>query len=242
MTALRGGTPLQIRLPVRAASALAVGKSSRVRVKSARGARPRYRRVLVKRPLARFGAAIPLEGRLTDAAGNARADEPVEVFERVAAPGREWRYLATVRTARSGKFVFRALPGPARVLRFAYPGTAVTQPGSEEVELRVRAAVTIRPDRRRLRNGEVVIFRGRLLGDPVPDAGKLLALQARTARGWRTFANPRARAGDGRWRFSYRFTGTAARARYAFRVVVPAESGYPYAEGNSKTIQVLVNP
>ena len=40
----------------------------------------------------------------------------------------------------------------------------------------------------------------------------------------------------------YRFTGTTVRSRYTFRVVVPAESGYPYAQGSSKTTRVLVNP
>jgi len=102
--------------------------------------------------------------------------------------------------------------------------------------------VTIRPDRRRLRNGEQVQFMGRLRSGPIPSAGKLLALQALTTRGWRTFANPRARNTDGRWQWKYRFTGTTARTRYAFRVVAPAESGYPYAQGTSTVTRVLVDP
>jgi hypothetical protein len=113
---------------------------------------------------------------------------------------------------------------------------------SEDVELRVRAGATIRPDRKRLRNGDSVVFRGKLLGKPLPAAGKLVALQAKTRRGWRTFANPRARASDGRWEFRYRFTGTSVRSLYAFRVVVPEESSYPYARGTSKIVTVLVTP
>ena len=47
---------------------------------------------------------------------------------------------------------------------------------------------------------------------------------------------------DGRWTYRYRFTGTTVRSKYTFRVLVPAESGYPYAQGASKTTRVLVNP
>jgi hypothetical protein len=134
----------------------------------------------------------------------------------------------------------KARPGPARALRFEYAGTAVTRPTSEAIELRVRAGVTLVPSRRRVRNGDDVIFRGRLLGVPLPPAGKLLALQARTTRGWRTFANARARATDGQWHYRYRFTDTTRTARYAFRVLVPVDSSYPYATGTSKVASVLV--
>ena len=164
----------------------------------------------------------------------------MEVFERVGLPGREWRYLATVRSESNGTFKFLARPGPARILRFAYGGTATTRSEVEEVELRVQAGVSLVPNRRRVRNGEDVIFRGRVLGQPVPEAGKLLALQALTSRGWRTFATPRASARDGRWSFRYRFTGTPVTTRYTFRVVVPQESSYPYARGTSKVAHVLV--
>jgi hypothetical protein len=185
---------------------------------------------------------VSLRGRLADPGGKPRGGAPVEVLERSAAPGSDWRYLTTVRTTPAGAFEFRATSGSSRTLRFRYAGSALTQPASADVEVRVRAAATIRPDRKGLRNGESVIFKGRLRGRPLPAAGKLIALQARTRRGWRTFANPRARAGDGKWEFRYRFTGTTVRSLYAFRVVVPEESSYPYARGTSKIVTVLVTP
>jgi hypothetical protein len=93
-----------------------------------------------------------------------------------------------------------------------------------------------------VRNGDEVTFRGRVRSGPLPAAGKILALQALTTKGWRTFATPRARAGHGRWSLRYRFTGTPVRTRCSFRVVAPVESGYPYAQGASKVTRVLVNP
>ena len=116
------------------------------------------------------------------------------------------------------------------------------QPSSKEIELRVKAAATIRPDRRSLSNGDEVVLKGRVKSGPIPETGKLVTLQALTRRGWTTFGNARARTRDGRWTYRYRFTGTTVRSRYTFRVLVPAESGYPYAQGASQTTRVLVNP
>src|SRR5829696_8700653 len=110
--------------------------------------------------------------------GTPRVGAAVDVLERVDLPGVEWRFVTSVHTARDGGFSFRAVPGPARVLRFIYSGTPTTRPGTDEVELRVRAGATLTPDRRSVRNGEAVVFRGRLLGAPVPEAGKLVLLQA----------------------------------------------------------------
>jgi hypothetical protein len=240
ITRLADGTALTVALPIRAATALSVGQPLRVRVKSAAGKRPKYRRVLAKRARSRFGRRVSIEGRLTDEAGNPLGNAPVEVYERVRLPGMDWRLVTTIRTRATGAFEWRALAGPARVLRFVYPGTGTTRPVIQEVELAVRAGVTLVPSRRGVDNGQDVVFRGRLLGAPLPSAGKLLTLQARTQRGWLTFANPRARATDGRWRYRYRFTGTSFTSRYAFRVLVPEDSSYPYAAGKSKVVRVLV--
>jgi hypothetical protein len=239
-TALADGTPLTAQLPVRAGSALTAGRLARVRVAGSRGARPRYRRVLLSRPAVRYGQSVALSGRLVDGMNKPRSNAVVEVLERVDLPGSEWRSVITVATNATGAFRFRAPAGPARVLRFRYVGTPTLRPVSDEVELRVRAGVTLVPNHESVRNGEAVVFRGRVLGRPIPVEGKLLALQARTARGWRTFATPRARGGDGRWTYRYHFTDTTATARYAFRVVVPTEASYPFARGSSAVARVLV--
>jgi hypothetical protein len=239
VTTLASGDAFELTLPLRTASAVAVGQATRVRVKTSRG-KPVYRRVLVRRPQARYGSTVALSGKLTDAVGNPLIGAPVEVLEHVDLPGLDWKHLATITTIASGAFSFRATAGPARILRFRYPGTATMRPVVEEVELRVRAGVTLTPSRNRLRNGHSVVFRGRLLGAPVPEEGKLLALQALTTRGWRTFATPRARGRDGRWSYRYNFTDTPTTVRYSFRVVAPKEAGYPYEEGTSKVARVLV--
>jgi hypothetical protein len=158
ITRLADGTVLTVGLPIRAETALSVGQPLRVRVKSAAGKRPKYRRVLAKRARSRFGRRVSIEGRLTDEAGNPLGNAPVEVYERVRLPGMDWRLVTTIRTRATGAFEWRALAGPARVLRFVYPGTGTTRPVIQEVELAVRAGVTLVPSRRGVDNGQDVVF------------------------------------------------------------------------------------
>lgn len=233
-----GGTAMRVSLPVRVESRMTAGRVTRVR----RSGKKTYKRVLDARPVVDYGRTVTISGRITDPAGNPRAGVSIDVSERVDLPVRPWGALGVVQSAADGTFAFRVAAGASRTLRFSYAGASTTQPTTKDVEVRVRAAVTIAPDRRNLRNGDEVVFRGRVRSGPIPETGKLVTLQALTRRGWTTFGNARARAKDGRWSYRYRFTGTTVRSRYSFRVVVPAESGFPYAQGTSATTRVLVEP
>jgi hypothetical protein len=231
------GAPASLTLPIRMTTHLAVGKVKRVRAKGARG---RYRRVLVAHPWSRFGRTIPLHGRLTSPGGNPLPDRDVEVYERVNLSSSPWRRIATIRTSRTGTFVFRALQGPSRLVRFRYPGTATIRGIMSEVELRVKAATSMRSSRRSVVNGEEVTFRGRLRGGPFPATSKLIQLQAFARGHWLTFATPRANSHTGLWSLRYRFAATRGRVRYRFRARVPKEASYPYESGVSKRVAVTV--
>ena len=101
-----------------------------------------------------------------------------------------------VTTSQTGRFTYLARRGPARTIRFRYPGTPMIRGRNGDVALRVRAATTLRPNRRSVINGEYVTFRGRLQGGWIPPAGALVELQVRTRGQWRTFAQPRATRQD----------------------------------------------
>jgi hypothetical protein len=229
-----GATGATIDLPARLPTELAVGHQSSVRAGSRRP-----HRVLVRRPLSRFGRSILLRGRLASPGGNPLAGRDVDISERSLLGGSPWRPVATVRTGRSGRFAFRAPPGPSRLIRFRYPGSATIQGRTGTVELHVRAASGFRASRRRVVNGEDVVFRGRVWSGPLPETGKLLQLQVYARRSWLTFATPRANQ-RGRWRYRYRFTATRGTTRYRFRVRIPRESGYPYDAGASRSVSVTV--
>ena len=196
--------------------------------------------MIVVRPTIRYGQTIPIRGRLTMPGGNPVAEGSVEVSERMALPGAQWEPVSVVATDRAGRFVFKALRGPSRTLRFRYPGTALVRARTTEVGLEVKAASTLRSNRRRVVNGEEIVLRGRVMGGPLPGVGKLVQLQAFSRGRWLTFATPRADAVTGRWSYRYRFTATRGTVRYRFRARVPAESGFPFATGVSRSVYVVV--
>jgi hypothetical protein len=231
------GATASITLPVRISSRLAVGKVKLVRAKGPRGKR---RRILVVRPRARYGRTIPLYGRLTAPGGNPLAERDVDVFERTDQPLADWRRIASVRTTRTGSFVFKALRGPSRTLRFRYPGTETVRGFTSDVELRVRAASSMRVSRQSVVNGEEVTFRGRLRGRQYLLGSKLVQLQAYARGGWLTFATPRADPRTGLWSFRYRFAATRGKVRYRFRVRVPKEPSFPFDSGTSRHVVVNV--
>ena len=226
-----------IRLPVRLTSELAVGQSKRVGANRA-GAH-RGRRVLIRKPRTRYGRTMRLTGRLTTPGGNPLADRDVEVSQQARHSTQGWQPIATVRTGTSGRFVFKALPGTSRLVRFRYPGTATIRGRTSIVDLRVRATSSMRVNRHRVVNGEAVRFTGTVRGEPLPAVGKLLQLQVFSRGKWLTFATPRADA-RGNWHHDYRFTATRGVTRYRFRVRIPREAGYPYEAGTSKPVAVKV--
>ena len=92
-------------------------------------------------------------------------------------------------------------------------------------------------NRKRLRNGRAVRFRGRI---PGPSAqGRAVTMQARVGKKWRTFKQLQTK-NAGRFKGKYRFTQTHGRVRYVFRALVKRQGGYPYSPGASKKRRVIV--
>lgn len=186
----------------------------------------------------RHGKRARSTGHLSNAQGAPIAHAPVTI-EGQSRSGGGFVPLGTARTDGHGKFRFEIPAGPSRTVRYRYDGTNTVKPAAAQLVTKVRAAARLKASRRRLRNGQAVRFSGRLLGKPIPFAGKLVALQAKVGRRWRTFATPRANA-KGVFRHRYRFTATTGLRRYAFRAVVAREGAYPYERGVSPTLRVIV--
>jgi hypothetical protein len=184
------------------------------------------------------GKRAPSTGRVTTAQGAPIANAPV-VVEGQPRSGGPFARLGTAASDAQGRFRFTIPAGPSRTVRYRYEGTNTVKPAQAQLVTKVRAAARLKVNRLRLRNGQSVRFTGRLLGKPIPAAGKLVALQAKVGRGWRTFATPRANA-KGIFKHRYRFTETTGLRRYAFRAVVTREAAYSYEAGLSRTVRVTV--
>jgi hypothetical protein len=239
-TTLPDGNTMALSLPLRIKTRLAVGKLKRVLARSSRRGHRRYRRILVERPHAGYGRTILLHGRLTTPGANPLANAGVEVWEQVSLPGAGWTHLANIETSRTGRFTYRALRGPSRLVQFRYGGTATVRPRRSTVALLVRGSTSLDVGRHRVVNGDYVTFHGHLRGKPVPAEGKLVELQVFTRRRWRTFAQPRANPSTGRWSYRYQFEAVRGRERFRFRARVRKEDGYPYELGTSRRVAVVV--
>jgi hypothetical protein len=235
----RDGSKMQIRLPLRLASSVVLSKRSRPQCRRSRNPRRRCR------PHRRAGSRIVVQGRTAhvDGALRNRLGEPiagarVSVSEQLRTGG-GWRQVARLESDRLGRFSMAIPPGPSRSIRFGYGGTRLVKPATGEVRMRVPAASSIGVNRRSVRNGQAVLFSGRLAGGHVPEGGKLIDLQAFYRGGWRTFATPRS-DGHGRWSYRYRFGATRGVVRYRFRARIRREAAYPFELGYSRRVRVTV--
>jgi len=167
----------------------------------------------------------------------------VEVQERIGEL--DWRVRA-VRVSDDLGRVSAELPrGPSRRIRLVVADNEQEiGAASRTLGVAVPARVTLRVNRRSLRNGEAARFSGRLLGGFVPRRGRELELQGyNPLKGrWQPVRTQGLRTTrTGRWHTAYRFTSTiGATVTYRFRVRVAPRPDHPFAEGFSRAVTVTV--
>ena len=114
-----------------------------------------------------YGAATSVEGQLTTSDGAAIGGATLQVEQRDIGVASRPRGIATVTTDAKGRFTYRVTRGASRSLRFSYtafPGD--TGPvASAQVAVHVRAGVSLKASPTRVRNGTVLTFTGRVLGE-----------------------------------------------------------------------------
>ena len=214
-------------------------KTAAQKRKCRKAKKPRYRNQLVSSLKVKFGGKAKLKGTLTTAAGAPIADGEVDVITTPKADGQLPRLIGGVRTDKTGAFSYTAPAGTSRSVVFRFRGLGDFRRSEGTVGLLVPGSATLRSNRRRVANGQSVMFSGKVLGKPLPSRGKVVDLQAYYRGKWRTFATPRANK-KGAFRFRYRFQATRRTTAYKFRARLRAESAYPYELGYSKVVGVRV--
>ena len=195
-----------------------------------------------KRRTVRYATPARIRGRVTTAGNKPIAGARVWLASRVRSG--QWRIARKpLITSRNG-VVSARLPArsPSRKVRLVYfPSTGSnTDAKSRSGDLRVQATTTIQSDQGGYRNGDTLTFTGQVIKKHLIDK-KSVYLQAIVRGKWRTFATTEADS-RGRWRMTHRFEATRRPTRYTFRAVVPAQTGYDWATGHSRTVRVLVTP
>ncbi len=191
----------------------------------------------------RFSQSPTVKGTLTAPSGEPIADATVFIGQQPE--GQPWRLDGAAHTDSAGDFVYRpAARQPSRQLRVVYFPFSDSHENvaTDPLTLRVRAGLTLHVDRHRLRNGQRLIFSGRVLG-ALPAEGVAVTLQAKVGRHYRSFRQLRASSRtDGRIRTAYRFERTTGPVRYRFRLKVVRQAGLPFHGGVSPVVSVSVRP
>ena len=195
-----------------------------------------------KRRTVRYSTPARIRGRVRTASRKPIAGARVWLASRVRSG--QWRIARKpLITSRNG-VVSARLPArtPSRQVRLVYfPTTnSNTDARSPSGDLRVQATTTIQSDQGGYRNGDTLTFTGQVIEKHLIDK-KSVYLQAIVRGKWRTFATTEADS-QGRWRMTHRFEATRRPTRYTFRAVVPAQTGYDWATGHSRSVRVLVTP
>jgi hypothetical protein len=247
-----GGAAMILTNPLKAETALAFGFGSRTSIW------PKCRRVdghlrchavridpYARRPRSRtvgYGPRIPVGGRLTTG-GAPLAGLPVEVLETSASGAISPTRTTIVRTAADGTFLAHLPKGPSRQIEILFAGTpTLTRAEGSELRLSVRSAIHLRASTRVVTiGGAPVVFSGTLGTDgaTISLTGRTVELQFRLAgEPWHEFRSLRT-GPSGHFRYAYSFSDDDSRgARFQFRAVVPAQSDWPYAPGNSLPVFV----
>jgi hypothetical protein len=237
------GELMTLSLPIRTPTILRAGvriQRTVTRSVKRRGKHRRVRKQVVElRPRVdvRYGERVSITGRLANVDGQPVPGAQVQVFAGNATD--RGQLLGVVTTDAGGGFSYQSVADASRTLRFAYSGSAVALPAETAVSVLTSAASTIRAAPRRLSNGQSVRFSGKLRALPAPPAGKLVELQVVLSGRWQTFRTTRTQT-DGSWSIRYGFRRTCGLLRYRFRAQLPAEAGYAFQSGTTRTVTVTV--
>jgi hypothetical protein len=177
-----------------------------------------------------------VRGRL-EGPGGPIAGATVCALTRTAVAGSPIVVAATALTGADGGYAIELPPGPSRAvyIHHAYGDRVIARHGLG-VRSIVRPSLSVDP--RRARNRGRLRFAGSLPGPACFD--RVVKIQARIGRHrWQVFRTDRADAACA-FAARYRLRATREAERYRFRALVPAQAGYPFERGNSRTVKVLV--
>jgi hypothetical protein len=192
-----------------------------------------------------YGVTTSVEGQLTTSDGAPIRLATLQVEQRSIGVATAVRPVATVKTDVTGHFTYRVARGASRSVRFAY--TAFPDDAgpvaSAQVSVHVRAGVSLRASPARVRNGSVLTFRGRVLGERGTRRAvvTIYALSREGPRSRIPVETIRA-AASGRFTYRYRFQSIPGPVVYRFEARVLKQTGFPYVEGASRPVAVHGRP
>jgi hypothetical protein len=199
-----------------------------------------------KRQTIAYGRDSVVAGRLLNTSGTALSNRDVTVVEYFGEGALIDRRVRIVETDAQGHWSSKLPAGPSRTVTAYFAGDLRHLAGETEAgSLRVRSKASFRTSRKRIPEGERIVFKGKIghVGARIPAGGKLIELQVQEGAGrWNTVREAFYTKPSGRYRLAYRFGRFyLADAVFRFRAKVAREQGWPYkAPIRSRTRRVTV--
>ena len=181
------------------------------------------------------GEGSIIRGRLTGPEGGI-GEAPVCVFSRVTTQ-RKLEFLGLAVTAGDGGYRFAIPAGPSRELSVAY------RSGSREVSSHATLQTIVHPTfnvrKKVIYNKHYAKFTGTI---PGPENNNVVVVaQVHRGKGWLAYHRYRTRD-NGEVTLIYKFNKTYVPTKYRMRLQVRSQSGYPYLQGNSDELTLIVLP
>lgn len=186
-----------------------------------------------------YGAGAEVSGTLRDDAGDPISGATLCVKSQTLGIDPAPAPVGTVKTDAEGRFAYAVPAGPNRELMVGYRHDAFQLARSVRYYAHTAPSLVANPPK--LENGGRVKLWGLL---PQPGAeDRVVVLQANVvgSRRWITFRRATTDA-HGHFQAGYRFHSTTRKTTYRFRAIVPRQDHYPYEEGHSEPVPVLVHP
>jgi hypothetical protein len=195
---------------------------------------------VVKAKTVSYGKPLTVHGLVITNQGVPLANAPVSIL---TAPNNELnQFSQAAQTTTDSKGAWTAIlpPGPSRIIRAVYGGSATVLPAGGQARVRVPANITLSVSSRHVPWNGVVLLRGHLAGGYVPPDGVALRLLIRLKPGARPYQPVPFRT-DSKGNFSIRWTwgrGVGV-ATYPFAIATTAtETDYPFAASRSAWVPV----
>lgn len=182
------------------------------------------------------GTGTEVGGKLLGSGGRGVSGASLCVFSRVATDS-DREFLGIAVTGADGGWHFAVPAGASRELTVAYRSGHREITATAEIATRVKPSIALR--RKVVHNKGVATFEGWIPG-PHNDQVTVV-LQVKKGNGWLAFHRYRTRA-DGHFTLGYRFNRTKRATYYEMRAQVRETTGYPYLQGTSEPVRLVVLP
>jgi hypothetical protein len=188
----------------------------------------------------RYGHATTISGAL-DTGSGALPNAPVSVLATPDNGSGAYTQIATAVTSAAGTWTAKIRPGPSRLIKVMYAGSATTYPAvSAPITLSVPANIRIASiTPRYVPWGSKITITGKLAGGYLPAAGILVELRysyqhARDVYGVKTHVTAQT------FTTTFTFGAGAQHVRFGFQLATLPDGSYPYRPAASNTIAVHV--